>query len=89
MKKIEKLEIIRNNLTKKENNELYKLEIINSHISKKTQDLAYTLQGRKELKMHIHELLELNVITTSTSRHRSVTFIINNHNEQKEEKIER
>lgn len=41
---------------------MHKLEIIKSHISIKTQDLAYTLQGRKELKMHIHELLELNVI---------------------------
>lgn len=36
---------------------MYKLEIINSHITIKTQDLAYTLQGRKELKMHIDELL--------------------------------
>lgn len=42
-KKVEKLEIIRNKLTKKENNKLYKLEIINSHIPIKTQDLAYIL----------------------------------------------
>lgn len=68
---------------------MYKLEIINSHIPIKTQDLAYILEDRKEFKIHVHELLELNVIKTSTSRHRSVTFIINNHNRQKEEKIER
>ena len=33
--------------------------------------------------MHIDELLELKVIRSNTSRHRSPTFIVNNHSEQK------
>ena len=32
--------------------------------------------------MHINELLKLKVIRNSTSRHRSTTFIVNNHSEQ-------
>ena len=32
--------------------------------------------------MHINELLELKVIRKSTSRHRSLAFIVNNHSEQ-------
>ena len=33
--------------------------------------------------MHIDELLELKVIRSSTNRHRSPAFIVNNHSEQK------
>ena len=38
--------------------------------------------------MHINELLKLEVIRKSTSRHRSPAFIVNNHSEQLEERVE-
>ena len=83
VEELEKLEIIGNNPIRKDNKEVYKLEIINPDITIKTQDLAYSLEDRKEFKMHIEELLELKVIRNSTSRHRSPAFIVNNHSEQK------
>ena len=56
---LDKLEILGNSPIKEDNNEFYKTEIINPDITIKTQDLTYSLEDRKEFKMHIDELLEL------------------------------
>ena len=86
VEELEKLEIIGNIPIRKYNKKVYKLEIINAYITIKTQDLAYHLEDRKELKMHVNKLLELKVIRESTSRHTSLAFIVNNHSELKRDK---
>ena len=83
IKALEKTKIIGDNPVNKNSTEVYKLEIINPDITIITQDLAYSLEDRKECKMHIEELLALGVIRESTSRHRSPAFIVSNHSEQK------
>ena len=40
----------------------------------------------KEFKMHIHKLIDLNIIRNSTSRHRRLAFIVNNNGDHKREK---
>ena len=82
LKKIPKWYLVQRQFCpRKCNKEVYKLEIINAYITIKTQNLAYRLEDRKELKMHINELLELKVIKDSTSRHTSPAFIVNNYSE--------
>lgn len=47
VEELEKLEIVKNNPIRKDNNELYKLKIINPDISIETQDIAYSLENKK------------------------------------------
>ena len=63
-----------------------KLEIINPDLIIKTKDIQYGNFEQEECKDHIKTLLNLKVITPSTSPHRSPAFIVNKHSEQKKGK---
>ena len=60
-----------------------KLEIINLDLIIKTKDIQYGNFEQQECKSHIKTLLDLKVISPSTSPHRSPAFIVNKHSEQK------
>ena len=46
-------------------------------------DIACNLRDTKEFKTQIEELLQNNIIRSSFSRHRSLTLLVRNHNEEK------
>lgn len=85
--RLEKLEIISENSIKYwDKDRVYcQLNIINLDIIIKTQDLKYTYWELNEYVMHIIQLLDLGVIRMSTSRHRSLSFIVNKSSEKKYE----
>ena len=52
-------------------------------------DITCNLIDIKEFKIQIEELLQNNLIRPSFSSHRSSTFLVRNHNdEKKKEKLE-
>ena len=55
--------------------------------SRKMTDIACNLIDTKEFKIQIEELLQNNLIKLSFSPHRSSTFLVRNHNEQKRGKV--
>jgi len=63
-----------------------KLEIINPDLIIKTKDIQYGNFEQEECKNHTKSLLDLKVIVSSTSPHRSPAFIVNKHSEQKKRK---
>ena len=50
-------------------------------------NIACNLINTKEFKIQIEELLHNNLIRPSFSPHRSSTFLVRNHNEEKKEKL--
>ena len=65
-----------------------KLDIINPDLIIKTKDIQYNNFEQEECKNHIKALLNIAVITPSTSPHRSPAFIVNKHSKQKRGKTQ-
>ena len=59
-----------------------KLDIINSEYTIKTAPIEANNEDTKEFDIQIKELLQLEVIRRSTSRHRSAAFMVISHSEQ-------
>ena len=57
-----------------------------TNLAIKTSDIACNLVDTKEFKMQIEELLQNNLIKPSFSSHRSATFFVRNHSEDKQGK---
>ena len=57
--------------------------IKNPDLTIKTANIACNLIDTKEFKIQIEELLQNNLIKPSFSPHRSSTFLVRNHNEEK------
>ena len=86
--RLEKLEIIGENVLKyweKDKVECI-LKIKNPDYKIKTTKIETTEKDREDYKTHTNDLLKLNVIRRSDSLHRSATFLVNKHSEQKREK---
>ena len=60
-----------------------KIPIKNSNLIIKTENITYNLIDTKEFKIQIEELLQNNLIKPSFNPHRSSTFLVRNHNEEK------
>ena len=83
--RLEKLEIIGENVLKyweKDKVECI-LKIKNPDYKIKTVKIEATEKDREDYKIHIKDLLKFNVIRRSYSPHRSTTFLVNKHSEQK------
>ena len=59
------------------------MPIKNPDLTIETTDIACNLIDTKEFKTQIEELLQNNLIRPSFSPHRSSTFLVKNHNEEK------
>ena len=83
--RLEKLEIIRENVLKYWENDKVQciLNIKNPDYRIKTAKIEATKKDREDYKTHINDLLKLDVIRRSNSPHRSTTFLVNKHSEQK------
>ena len=83
--RLEKLEIIGENVLKYWENDKIQciLKIKNLEYKIKTTKIEATDKDREEYKMHINDLLKLGVIRRSESPHRSSSFLVNKHSEQK------
>ena len=83
--RLEKLEIIGENVLN--NWEKGKVQCIlkikNPDYKIKTSKIEVIEKDREDYKTHINDLLKLNVIRRSNSPHRSTTFLVNKHSEQK------
>ncbi|MCF8704118.1 reverse transcriptase family protein, partial [Corynebacterium sp. MC-02] len=83
IKMLDELEIIGEKpLTYWENNKVMcKLDIINPEYIIKTAAIEATNQDIEDFQTQIQELLKLQVIRRSTSKHRSAAFMVRNHSE--------
>ena len=84
LSKLAKEEIIGDNPGKhwEKNRLLYKLELKVPEFRIQNKKIESTNENLKEFELHINELLKLEVIQKSISRHRSPAFIVNKHSEQ-------
>ena len=59
------------------------MPIKNPDLTIKTTDITYNLKDTKEFKIQIEEMLQNNLIKPSFSPHKSSTFLVRNHKEEK------
>ena len=83
--RLEKLEIIGENVLKYWEKDKIQciLKIKNPEYEIKAAKIEAIDKDREDYTMHINDLLKLGVIRISESLHRSTTFLVNKHSEQK------
>ena len=83
--RLEKLEIIGENVLKYWEKDKVQciLKIKNLDYKIKTAKIEETEKDVEDYKIHINDLLKLDVIRRSNSPHRSAAILVNKHNEQK------